>query len=91
MNGRWVEAVRERLSLLVPDWSGWARLAWCTRQRRALLGPAGKVVWVRGPELEWATWGARHGLFSIGRMDGLPYLQAALESDARRAGGGERQ
>jgi hypothetical protein len=71
---RWIDAVRERLSLLAPGRGGWARLAWCIRQQRALTGRAGKVVWVRAAELGWATWGAGHGLFAIERMDGLAYL-----------------
>lgn len=81
---RWMDVLRERVSLLVPEWRGWGRLVWCIRQQRALVGAAGKVVWVRGAELEWATWGARHGLFAIDQMDGLPYLQAAAK--ARDAG-----
>ncbi len=71
----WIDAVRDRLSLLGTGPGGWARLAWCLRQRRALAGPAGKVVWVRGAELGWATWGAGHGLFEIEHMDGLAYLR----------------
>ncbi len=73
---RWLDDVRERLSLLMPGRGGWARLAWCIRQQRALAGSAGSVVWVRAAELGWATWGAGHGLFAIGRMDGLAYLHA---------------
>ncbi|ACG71626.1 hypothetical protein AnaeK_0384 [Anaeromyxobacter sp. K] len=80
MSRRWMERVRERVALLAPEWTGWARLAWCIRQRRVLAGSAGKVVWVRGAELAWASWGARHGLFAIERMDGLPYLHAGPPS-----------
>ncbi|ACG73317.1 hypothetical protein AnaeK_2089 [Anaeromyxobacter sp. K] len=83
---RWVDVLRGRLSLIVPEWRGWGRLVWCIRQQRALVGSGGKVVWVRGPELAWATWGARHGLFAIERMDGLPYLQpSAPANDAGSA------
>ncbi len=86
MSRRWMERLRERLSLLAPEWRGWERLAWCLRQRRALAGPDGKVVWVRGTEFAWASWGARHGLFAIERMDGLPYLHAVPASRAGTAG-----
>lgn len=68
--------VRERLTVLAPQWSGWSRLAWCLRQKRALTGPDRAAVWVRSPELSWAIWGARHGLFEVARMDGLAYLRA---------------
>jgi hypothetical protein len=69
--------VRERLSVLAPQWSGWSRLAWCLRQRRALRGSRGAVIWVRSAKLPWAVWGERHGFFEVERMDGLPYLRAA--------------
>lgn len=71
-----LEGLRERFALIAPEWSGWGRLAWCLRQRRALRTPRSSVVWVRGPELAWASWGERRGLFEIDRMDGLAYLRA---------------
>lgn len=86
----WIDAARERLTLLSSGWSGWARVAWCLRQQRALAGTDGKVVWVRGPELEWATWGARRGLFAIERMDGLSYLHEAAPPGPAN-GRGERR
>lgn len=78
----WIDAARERLTLLSSGWSGWARVAWCIRQQRALAGPGGRVVWVRGAELDWATWGARRGLFAIEQMNGLSYLQVAAPGHA---------
>jgi hypothetical protein len=51
-----------------------ARLVWCRQQRRHLGLPGHSAVWVRGPTLPWAEWGARHGYFEVLRMDGLPYL-----------------
>ena len=79
MGGRRVShaGLREWLALLAPQWSGWGRLVWCLRQRRALAHPRRAVVWVRGHELAWASWGERRGLFAIDRMDGLAYLRAA--------------
>jgi hypothetical protein len=68
--------IRERLTVLAPQWSGWSRLAWCLRQKRALTGPRRAVVWGRSAELSWAMWGARHGFFEVARMDGLAYLRA---------------
>ena len=68
---------RAWLALLAPEWSGWGRLVWCLRQRRALSGGRAGVIWVRGPELAWAAWGVRRGLFELARMDGLAYLRAA--------------
>jgi hypothetical protein len=81
----WIDALRERLSLLASGWRGSARVAWCIRQQRALAGADGRVVWVRSAELEWAIWGARRGLFAIERMDGLSYLRLAASSGGSRA------
>jgi hypothetical protein len=85
---RWFDAAREWLSLLAPG--GWGKLAWCARQRRRLAGPNGAVVWLRGEELDWATWGVRHGFFEVERMDGLPYLRVPVPADGGPRQGEER-
>jgi hypothetical protein len=69
-----VEAAR--VHLVRPVWDLLARGAWCRRQRRHLRLPGHSVVWVRGPAVPWAEWGARRGYFDIERMDGLAYLRA---------------
>jgi hypothetical protein len=59
-----------------PIWDLLARGSWCRRQRRHLRTPGHSVVWVRGPNVPWAEWGARRGYFDVERMDGIAYLRA---------------
>lgn len=54
----------------------WSRGGWCRRQQRQLRGGGRSVLWVRGPAVAWAEWGARRGYFEVQYMDGLPYLRA---------------
>lgn len=65
-----------RAYLVRPLWDLLARGAWCRKQRRQLRNPGHRVVWVRGPAVPWAEWGARRGYFDIERMDGIAYLRA---------------
>jgi hypothetical protein len=67
---------RARELLVRPIWDLVARGSWCRRQRRHLRDPRHSVVWVRGPDVLWAEWGARRGYFDVERMDGLAYLRA---------------
>lgn len=69
-------AIRSRLTDAVQTWAPGARGAWCRTQRRHLRSSDGVVVWVRGPVLLWAQWGARRGYFAVEYMDGLAYLRA---------------
>jgi hypothetical protein len=69
-----VDAAREHLTR--PVWDLLARRVWCRRQRRQLDLPGHSVVWVRGPAVLWAEWGARRGYFEVQQMDGLSYLRA---------------
>lgn len=71
---RLVTAAREHL--VRPVWALLARRLWCHRQRRRLGIPGSSVVWVRGPAVLWAEWGARRGYFEVERMEGLAYLRA---------------
>jgi hypothetical protein len=62
--------------LIGPVWHPLARGAWCRRQRRRLRGGGTLVVWVPRESVAWAIWGADNGFFTLGRMDGIPYLSA---------------
>jgi hypothetical protein len=71
------QVVENAQKLLVrPMWDLLARGAWCRRQRRHLRIAGHAVVWVRGPNVPWAEWGARRGYFEVERMDGIAYLRA---------------
>jgi hypothetical protein len=74
---RLVAAIRARAAEIVQTWAPGARGAWCRSQRRLLQASDGAVVWVRGPTLPWALWGARRGYFAVERMDGIAYLRLA--------------
>ncbi len=69
-------AIRDRVTEAVRSWAPGARGAWCRTQRSRLQSSDGAVIWVRGPALPWAEWGARRGYFDVGYMDGIAYLQA---------------
>jgi hypothetical protein len=69
-----VESVQKLL--VRPIWNLLARGTWCRKQRRHLRSPGHSVVWVRGPNVPWAEWGARRGYFDLERMDGIAYLRA---------------
>ena len=71
-----VAAIRDRVTEAVWTWAPGARGAWCRSQRRRLRSSDGAVIWVRGPVLHWAEWGARRGYFDVRYMDGIAYLQA---------------
>jgi hypothetical protein len=74
---RLVAAIRDRVADVVQTWAPGARGGWCRSQRRRLLASSdGAVVWVRGPTLPWAEWGARRGYFAVEHMDGIAYLRA---------------
>ncbi len=69
-------AIRDRVTEAVRTWAPGARGAWCRTQRSRLRSSGGAVIWVRGPALPWAEWGARRGYFAVGYMNGIAYLQA---------------
>ncbi len=69
-------AIRDRVGEAVRTWAPGARGAWCRTQRSRLRSLDGAVIWVRGPALPWAEWGARRGYFAVGYMSGIAYLQA---------------
>jgi len=69
-------AIRDRVTEAIRTWAPGARGAWCRDQRRRLRSSNGAVIWVRGPALPWAEWGARRGYFAVGYMDEIAYLQA---------------
>jgi hypothetical protein len=69
-------AIRDRVTEAIRIWAPGARGAWCRNQRRRLRSSNGAVIWVRGPALPWAEWGARRGYFAVGYMDEIAYLQA---------------
>ncbi len=69
-------AIRDRVAEAVRTWAPGARGAWCRTQRSRLESSDGAVIWVRGPALPWAEWGARRGYFAVAYMDGIAYLQA---------------
>lgn len=66
--------IRSRVADAFQAWAPGARGTWCRSQRRLLRSSNGTVIWVRGPVLPWAEWGARRGYFAVGYMDGLAYL-----------------
>lgn len=69
-------AIRDRMAEVLRAWAPGARGAWCRTQRRRLRSSSGAVIWVRGPALPWAEWGARRGYFAVEYMDDVAYLQA---------------
>ncbi len=79
---RLVAAIRDRVTEVVQTWAPGGRGAWCRSQRRLLASSGGAVIWVRGPTLPWAEWGARRGYFAVDRMDGIAYLRALPGHDA---------
>ncbi len=79
---RLLAALRDRLIEAGRTWAPGARGAWCRSQRSQLGSSDGAVIWVRGPALPWAEWGARRGYFVVGHMDGIAYLQS-LETKGR--------
>jgi len=74
--------VQVRDLLFGPVWRPLARDAWCRQQRRRLRGEGKQVVWVPRESVAWAVWGADHGFFTLGRMDGIPYLSALAQPAA---------
>jgi hypothetical protein len=79
-------AIRARVTEALRTWVPGARGTWCRDQRRRLRTSKGAVIWVRGPALPWAEWGARRGYFAVRHMDGFAYLQALPALDERTAG-----
>ena len=75
-------AIRDRVTEAVRTWAPGARGAWCRTQRSRLRSLGGAVIWVRGPALPWAEWGARRGYFAIAYMDGIAYLRALAPPSA---------
>lgn len=67
--------LRDRITEAIRAWAPGARGAWCRSQRSRLRTSDGAVIWVRGPTLPWAEWGARRGYFTVRHMDGIAYLQ----------------
>ena len=74
-------ALRGRVADAFHTWAPGARGEWCRTQRRRLRSSDGSVIWVRGPAVPWAEWGARRGYFAVGYMDGIAYLRS-LPGDA---------
>jgi hypothetical protein len=72
---RGLAAIRDRVTEAIGSYAPGARGAWCRTQRSRLRVSDGAVIWVRGPTLSWAEWGARRGYFTVGYMDGIAYLQ----------------
>ncbi len=72
-----VAAIRDGVAEFVQTWAPGARGGWCRSQRRRLLTSSdAAVIWVRGPTLPWAEWGARRGYFAVEYMDRIAYLRA---------------
>ncbi len=69
-------AIRDGVTEAVRTWAPGARGTWCRSQRGRLQSSDGAVIWVRGPAVRWAEWGARRGYFVVAYMDGIAYLQA---------------
>jgi len=63
------------LAKFLPSFGGWARRAWCNRQRRQLIGATTRVVWVSPDKVAWAVWGARRRFFEVESAGGLVYLR----------------
>lgn len=77
-----VAAIRDQVTEAFRTWAPGARGAWCRSQRSRLRSSDGAVIWVRGPELHWAEWGARRGYFAVRHMEGIAYLEALRGSAA---------